>query len=84
MAGAPHPVQGLRLYPTQLDLVMLEDLGYTVDWTRLPRSPYVSEYPRPQNQKPRSLVGLWDSGSLRTSTAPRSAIRCSFGPGRPA
>ena len=45
---------------TQLDLAMLEDLGYTVDWTKLPRSPYVSEYPRPQNQTPRSLVGLWE------------------------
>jgi hypothetical protein len=60
MAGAPHPVQGLRLYPTQLDLAMLEDLGYTVDWTKLPRSPYVAEYPPPQIQKPRSLVGLWE------------------------
>ncbi len=62
MAGAPHPVQGLRLYPTQLDLVMLEDIGYTVDWTKLPRSPYVSEYPPPQVQKPRSLVGRWEFG----------------------
>jgi hypothetical protein len=59
MAGAPHPVAGLRLYPTQLDLAILEDLGYSVDWTRMRRSPYVSEFPRPQIQKPQSLVGLW-------------------------
>ena len=60
MHGAAHPVQGLRLYPTELDLAMLEDLGYTVDWTRLRPSPYVSEFPRPQIQKPQSLVGLWE------------------------
>lgn len=60
MHGAAMPVTGLRLYPTELDLVVLEDLGYTVDWTRLPRSPYVSEYPLPQVQKPQSLVGLWE------------------------
>jgi hypothetical protein len=60
MHGAAHPVQGLRLYPTELDLVMLEDIGYTVDWTRLRRSPYVSEFPRPQVHKPQSLVGLWE------------------------
>ena len=60
MHGAAHPVTGLRLYPSQLDLVMLEDIGYTVDWTKLPRSPYVAEYPPPQIQKPRSLVGLWE------------------------
>jgi hypothetical protein len=60
MAGAPNPVQGLRLYPTQLDLVILEDLGYRVDWTRFRRSPYVSEFPRPQVHKPQSLVGLWE------------------------
>jgi hypothetical protein len=60
MHGAAHPVTGLRLYPTPLDLVMLEDIGYTVDWTKLPRSPYVAEYPLPQIQKPRSLVGLWE------------------------
>ncbi|MBV9527673.1 MAG: hypothetical protein JOZ79_04815 [Sphingomonas sp.] len=60
MAGAPHPVQGLRLYPTELDLVMLEDIGYTVDWAQFRRSPYVSEFPRPQAHKPHSLVGLWE------------------------
>jgi hypothetical protein len=60
MDGAAHPVQGLRLYPTELDLAILEDLGYTVDWTRLRRSPYVSEFPRPQVHKPQSLVGLWE------------------------
>ena len=59
MHGAAHPVSGLRLYPTELDLAMLEDIGYTVDWTRLPRSPYISEYPPPQIHKPRSQVGLW-------------------------
>jgi hypothetical protein len=60
MAGAPHPVKGLRLYPTQLELAILEDLGYRVDWNRFRPSPYVSEFPRPQVQKPHSLVGLWE------------------------
>src|SRR5262249_16178329 len=59
MHGAAHPVQGLRLYPTELDLAILQDLGYTVDWTRLRPSPYVSEFPRPQLHKPQSLAGLW-------------------------
>jgi hypothetical protein len=60
MSGAAYPVQGLRVYPTELDLAILEDLGYTVDWTRVRRSPYVSEFPRPQVHKPQSLVGLWE------------------------
>lgn len=53
------PVQSLRAYPTELDLAMLEDIGYTVNWSRLRRSPYVSAFPRPQQQRPQQLVGLW-------------------------
>jgi hypothetical protein len=59
MMHAVAPVQGIRAYPTELDLAMLEDIGYTVNWSRLRRSPYVGEFPLPQQQRPQQLVGLW-------------------------
>ncbi len=53
------PIQGYREYPSQLDLAMLEDIGFTVDWARFRPSPYVDKLPLVQVQAPRSLAGRW-------------------------